>query len=67
MGSVRESELLIVPFVLQGQHNLVRGKGQLLHHVSQRSEGEEIAETLLTPDIFENFGGNYTSMPSRRL
>ncbi len=35
VGSVRESELLIVPLVLQGQHNLVRGKGQYLHHVSK--------------------------------
>ena len=33
--SVRESELLIVPFVFQGQHNLERGKGQYLYHVSE--------------------------------
>jgi len=31
-GSARESELLIVPLVSQGQHNLERGKGQYLHH-----------------------------------
>jgi len=34
-GSARESELLIVPLVSQGQHNLERGKGQYLHHVSK--------------------------------
>ena len=33
-GSARESELLIVPLVSQGQHNLGRGKGQYLHHAS---------------------------------
>jgi hypothetical protein len=37
-GSARESELLIVPPVSQGQHNLERGKGQCLHHAS---EGEK--------------------------
>jgi hypothetical protein len=31
----RESELLIVPIVSQGQHNLGRGKGQYFHHVSE--------------------------------
>jgi len=35
IGSVRESELPIVPFESQGQHNLERGKGQYLHHVSE--------------------------------
>ena len=30
-GSFRESELPIVPFGFQGQHNLGRGKGQCLH------------------------------------
>jgi len=34
-GSVRESELLIVPFVSQRQHNFERGKGQYLHRVSE--------------------------------
>jgi hypothetical protein len=34
-GSIRESELLIVPLVSQGQHNLGRGKGQYLHHASK--------------------------------
>ncbi len=38
IGSVRESELPIVPLVFQGQHNLERGKGQYLYHVS---EGEK--------------------------
>ncbi len=37
-GSVRESELPTVPIGSQGQHNLGRGKGQYLHHVS---EGEK--------------------------
>lgn len=35
IGSVRESESPIVPIELQGQHNLARGKGQCLHHVSE--------------------------------
>ena len=35
IGSVRESELPILPLVFQGQHNLERGKGQYLHHVSE--------------------------------
>ena len=42
-GSVRESELPIVPFVSQGQHNLERGKGQCLHHVSEEGKAGEIA------------------------
>ena len=42
IGSVRESELPIVPFVSQGQQNLERGKGQYLHHVS-----EEVKERRL--------------------
>jgi len=36
--SVRESELPIVPIAFQGQHNLERGKGQYLHHVSERAK-----------------------------
>ena len=35
IGSVRESELPIVPIVSQRQHNFERGKGQCLHHVSE--------------------------------
>ncbi len=35
IGSVRESELPIVPIIFQGQHNLERGKGQCLHQVSK--------------------------------
>jgi hypothetical protein len=35
IGSVRESELLIVPLTSQGQQNLEGGKGQCLHHVSK--------------------------------
>lgn len=31
---IRESELLIVPLLFQGQHNLERGKGQYLYYVS---------------------------------
>ena len=38
-GSARESELLIVPFGFQGQHNLGRGKGQCFHHVSEEEKG----------------------------
>jgi hypothetical protein len=40
---VRESELPIVPIVFQGQHNLGRGKGQYLHHVSEERKEKEIA------------------------
>ncbi|MDP2754925.1 MAG: hypothetical protein Q8P40_11130, partial [Nitrospirota bacterium] len=43
---VRESELPIVPIAFQGQHNLERGKGQYLHHVSKGVKEEEIAVTL---------------------
>ncbi len=39
IGSVRESELPIIPLVSQGQHNLGRGKGQCFHRVSE--EGKE--------------------------
>ena len=35
---VRESELPIVPIAFQGQQNLERGKGQYLHHVSERAK-----------------------------
>jgi hypothetical protein len=35
IGSVRESELPIVPLPSQRQHNFERGKGQYLHHVSE--------------------------------
>ena len=35
---LRESELPIVPFASQRQHNFERGKGQCLYHVS---EGEK--------------------------
>jgi hypothetical protein len=38
-GSARESDLPIVPFGSQGQHNLGRGKGQYFYHVSE--EGKE--------------------------
>ena len=38
-GSARESDLLIVPFGSQGQHNLGREKGQYFYHVSE--EGKE--------------------------
>jgi hypothetical protein len=34
-GSVRDSELPIVPLASQRQHNFERGKGQCLHHVSE--------------------------------
>jgi len=44
IGSVRESELPIVPLVLQGQHNLGRGKGQCLHRVFEGGKEMEIAK-----------------------
>ena len=34
-GSARESNLPIIPFVSQGQHNLGRGKGQCFHRLSE--------------------------------
>jgi hypothetical protein len=37
-GSVRESELLIVLFESQRQHNFERGKGQYLHRVSEEEK-----------------------------
>jgi hypothetical protein len=46
IGSAGESELPIVPFVSQRQHNFERGKGQCLHHVSEGVKEEEIAVTL---------------------
>ncbi len=45
----------IVSFVTQGQQNLVRGKGQCLHHVFQRKEGKEIAIMLKTPEKIREF------------
>jgi len=39
IGSVRESELPIVPMGSQRQHNFGRGKGQCLHHVSEGAKG----------------------------
>jgi hypothetical protein len=42
--------LPILPFVSQGQHNLGRGKGQCLHHVSEEGKEKEIAAMLRTPD-----------------
>jgi hypothetical protein len=35
---IRESELPMVPIAFQGQQNLERGKGQYLHHVSERAK-----------------------------
>jgi len=49
-GSVRESELPIVPLVSQGQHNRGGGKGQCLHHVSEERKEKGIAEMLKTPE-----------------
>jgi hypothetical protein len=43
IGSVRESELPIVPIAFQGQQNLERGKGQCFHHVSEERKDKEIA------------------------
>jgi hypothetical protein len=49
-GSVRGTELPIVPYVSQRQHNFERGKGQYLHHVSEGGKKKEIAEMLKTPE-----------------
>ena len=45
-GSIRESELPILPFGSQRQHNCERGKGQYLHRVSEGEKEIEIAVTL---------------------
>jgi hypothetical protein len=49
-GSVRESELPIIPIVSQGQHNLEGGKGQCLYHVSEEVKERRIAIMLETPE-----------------
>jgi hypothetical protein len=50
-GSIRESELPIVPLVSQRQHNSGRGKGQYLHHVSEREKERRLSALgrLVTP------------------
>jgi hypothetical protein len=65
-GSVRESELPIVPIESQRQHNFERGKGQCLHRVSEGEKERRLLKSwkLL---IFGNSGGNYTREPSRCL
>ncbi|ODS30157.1 MAG: strong similarity to group II intron-encoded protein LtrA [Candidatus Scalindua rubra] len=50
IGSVRESELPIVPLVTQGQQNLERGKGQCLHRVSEVGKEKGDCEMLVTPE-----------------
>ena len=42
IGSVRESELSIVPIGSQRQHNFGRGKGQCLHQVSEGGKGRRL-------------------------
>src|SRR4030043_269477 len=65
-GSARESELLIVPMVSQGEQSLGRGKGQYFYHVS-----EEVKERGLHRACWKlqkrsgNFRGNHTGRPSR--
>ena len=49
-GSFRESELPIVPFGFQGQHNLGRGKGQCLHRAFDEAKDQGIANRLITPE-----------------
>jgi len=61
--SVRESELPIVPFGSQRQHNFGRGKGQCFHRVSEGGWDGRLRK-LLTPVMFRNFRGNYTRRPS---
>ena len=52
-GSIRESDLLIVPLVSQRQHNSGRGKGQYLHHVSEGEKERRLSALgrLVTPYI----------------
>jgi hypothetical protein len=38
-GLARESDLLIVPFLSQGEQSLGRGKGQCFHRVSEEGKG----------------------------
>jgi hypothetical protein len=45
-GFIRESELPILPFGSQRQHNFGRGKGQYFHRVSEGKKEMEIAVTL---------------------
>jgi len=42
----KESDLRIVPFVSQGEHNLGRGKGQYFHRVSERGRKEIAVEAI---------------------
>ncbi len=61
--SVRGSELPIVPFGSQGQHNLRRGKGQCFHRFPK--EGRIGDCVMLETPGFGNFRGNYTRRPSK--
>ena len=41
-GSARESDLPIIPFVSQRQHNFERGKWQYFYHVSKEEKGRRL-------------------------
>jgi hypothetical protein len=41
--SSRESDLPIVPFISQRQHNFERGKGQYFHHVSEGAKERRLS------------------------
>ncbi len=49
-GSARESDLPILPFVFQGQHNLGRGKGQYFYHVCKEAKERRLHTVLKTPE-----------------
>ena len=55
-GSIRESELLIIPLASQRQHNFGRGKGQYLHHVSEGEKERRLSALggLVTPFTSES-------------
>jgi len=55
-GSIRESDLLIVPLVSQRQHNFGRGKGQYLHHASEGEKERRLSALgrLVTPYTSES-------------
>jgi len=55
-GSIRESDLLILPLVSQRQHNFGRGKGQYLHHASEGEKERRLSALgrLVTPYTSES-------------
>ena len=45
-GSVRESDLPIVPLLSQRLHNFGRGKGQCLYHVSEEEKERRLRNAV---------------------